>query len=177
MNKKEQRASVRGIVPADRAARSARIAEALFSSDLYREAQVIYAFCSAGQEPDTQAIVRRALRDGKQIFLPVVQGDEMRFFSYEAGDPMTRGAFGISEPVLRRTASANPDLILVPMVAFDAACNRLGHGKGYYDRYLGQSDLKTVGIAFSEFRLDTVAVEPHDVKLDVIITDREVFRK
>ena len=90
------------------------------------------------------------------------------------------GAYGIRTPVLERAALVRPealDLVLVPCTAFDAACRRVGMGKGYYDRYLpGCRNAVALGVAFEAQRVPEAAADEQDWQLDGFVTERKVYR-
>ena len=115
----------------------------------------------------------------QEILLPVTEKNNlMNFFSWEKNEVLYVGKFGILEP--RKTIPKIPDLILVPILAFDKNKYRLGYGKGFYDRYLNKylkkfKNIFTVGIAFSFQRHDNLPVNQKDVKLDYIITEKGIF--
>ena len=102
----------------------------------------------------------------------------MNFFSWKKNEVLYVGKFGILEPI--KSKPKIPDLILVPILAFDKNKYRLGYGKGFYDRYLNKylkkfKNIFTVGIAFSFQRHDNLPVNQKDVKLDYIITEKGIF--
>lgn len=69
------------------------------------------------------------------------------------------------------------DVILVPLVAFDAQCRRLGHGAGYYDRYLAQTDALRIGVGFACQKVDAIHALPHDIAMDLIVTEEEILSR
>ncbi len=115
----------------------------------------------------------------QEILLPVTDKNNlMNFFSWKKNEVLYVGKFGILEPI--KSKPKIPDLILVPMLAFDKNKYRLGYGKGFYDRYLNKylkkfKNIFTVGIAFSFQRHDNLPVNQKDVKLDYIITEKGIF--
>jgi 5-formyltetrahydrofolate cyclo-ligase len=101
----------------------------------------------------------------------------MNFFPWKKNDILFVNQFGILEPV--KSKAKVPDLILVPLLAFDKKKYRLGYGKGYYDRYLNKhikrfKNILTVGIAFSFQRHHKLPINKKDVKLDFIITEKGI---
>lgn len=111
---------------------------------------------------------------GKRFFLPRVNGVNLDILPYDSSR-MALGAFHIEEPQGDDTVDMSEiDMVVVPGVAFDRSRNRLGRGKGFYDRLLAGSRAVTVGVAFDcqLFDADEIPVEPHDVALDYIITER-----
>ncbi len=109
----------------------------------------------------------------KHFFLPRVNGLNLEILPYEETN-LALGAFHIEEPTGNNTADIESiELIVVPGVAFDRNGNRIGRGKGYYDRLLKSSKATTVGIGYDfQFMLDDIPVEEHDIPLDIVITDR-----
>ena len=116
----------------------------------------------------------------QEILLPVTDKNNlMNFFSWKKNEVLYVGEFGILEPI--KSIPKIPDLILVPILAFDRNKYRLGYGKGFYDRYLNRylkkfKNIFTVGIAFSFQRHDNLPVSQKDVKLDYILTEKGIFK-
>ena len=88
------------------------------------------------------------------------------------GQPFARGPFGIEEPV-GEGEDVRPDVCVLPMLAADKACRRLGYGGGYYDRYLSQREFRgvKVGVCYAHQLVETLPVEPHDVAMDCVVTE------
>jgi 5,10-methenyltetrahydrofolate synthetase len=124
-------------------------------------------------EPDLAPTVARwlAADPGRRAALPVVEGDLLQFAPWTPGTPMRPGDYGIAVP--DTDARLNPQLLLVPCVGFDAARFRLGYGGGFYDRTLAALKLRpvTVGVAFECGRVPSIGPQPHDVKLDLVISE------
>ena len=160
---------------ADRGARDAAIAARFLSTAEYRLASSLFLYHSTAREAGTHIILERALADGKTVYLPRVEGEKMFLVPYQAGDPLTVGAFGISEPT-GKAANVIPDLAVIPLVAFDRSRARLGKGKGYYDRFLASYGGTSIAIAYAEQEVDAVPTEPFDVAPQAIITDKECIR-
>lgn len=153
----------------DREEASRKIFEFSVSEKAFTEAQNVYIFLSTEKEPDTDSIIEHALKRGKKIYCPKIDGTKMSFHPFIPGE-YSVGAYGIREPN-SNAAAPPPDVIFVPLVAFDGNMNRLGHGKGYYDRFLEGSNAVKIGLAFSFQELNEVEVGSHDVPLDLIITE------
>jgi len=120
-----------------------------------------------------------ALRDrGWTVALPGVMGQDvpLEFRVWRDDDRLVRAGFGIMEPG-PDAALQDPDVALVPLLAFDRRGHRIGYGKGHYDRTLSMLRLRrpvlAVGIGFSAQEVPRVPVEPHDQSLDAVLTDRE----
>ena len=108
----------------------------------------------------------------KTILLPVIHGDEMFFASFKGIDMLSLDKqFGIAEPKTSKAFELNDiDLVVIPGLAFDAKNNRLGRGKGYYDKALKHCSAYKIGLCFPHQRVAYIPVEPHDIKLDKVIS-------
>ena len=116
---------------------------------------------------------------GVQISLPVIKkNNEMDFYSWSTKSLLKLNKFGIPEP--EKIKKVFPDIIFVPIVAFDNRLYRIGYGGGYYDRYLQKVSNKKkifkVGIAYSCQKINKVPINKHDKKLDIIITEKVILR-
>lgn len=153
---------------------SAKILAALEAHPAFRAAKTVLLYYSLKDEVDTHAFVRK-WSNQKQILLPVVVGDDLELRLYTGPEGMQISSYGIEEPVGEAfTDYDSIDLIVVPGVAFDQKGNRLGRGKGYYDRLLPQiPSAYKAGICFPFQLVEEVPAEPHDVCMDIIITINE----
>lgn len=110
----------------------------------------------------------------KQFFLPRVAGVNLEILPYNA-DSLAPGAFDIEEPQEGQTVDpATIDLIVVPAVALDRRGNRLGRGRGFYDRLLPSTRAVTVGVAYDFQLVEEIPAEPHDIPLDIVISESEM---
>ncbi|MDZ7652766.1 MAG: 5-formyltetrahydrofolate cyclo-ligase [Burkholderiaceae bacterium] len=128
-------------------------------------------------EPDLAPVVVRWLAaDAKRrAALPVVEGDRLAFAPWTPGMALQSGRFDI--PVPPGTARLSPQLMLIPCVGFDDARYRLGYGGGFYDRTLGALAVRPVmvGVAFDCGRVASIDPQPHDIRLDLVITESGVL--
>lgn len=158
---------------AARGAASERIFGAVGASVEFGRAGCVALYCALDDEPPTREVLE-GWRAGRRLVVPRVEGDRMRFYDY---DPATlrRGAFGIEEPgpAARPCDPSEIDLVVVPGVAFTAAGDRLGRGKGFYDRYLSQPGVRAVkvGVCFAHQLVAELPAEPHDIRMDHVYTD------
>lgn len=150
---------------------SAEIVAALEAHPAFRAASTILLYHSLKDEVDTHAFIRKWSRE-KRILLPVVTGDDLELRLYTGPEDLAVGAYGIEEPTgARFTDYSAIDLIVVPGVAFDRDGNRLGRGKGYYDRLLPRiPSAYKIGICFPFQVVDEVPAEPFDIRMDEIIS-------
>ena len=102
----------------------------------------------------------------------------MDFFSWNPKDPLIINELGIPEPITNKIEY--PDILLVPMVAFDEKLNRLGYGGGFYDRYIAKIEkvkkIIKIGLAFSYQKIKKIPTNKFDKKLDFIITEKEILQ-
>lgn len=136
---------------------------------------VVSAYAAMPGELDPAPLLNRLMVSGKRIALPVVvaKGQPLVFRLWQPGDVMASGTWGIQEP-LPDKAAVSPDIMLVPLLAFDARGGRLGYGGGFYDRTIAalraQGSVVTVGLALQAQEVEVVPMGPHDQYLDWILT-------
>lgn len=137
----------------------------------------IFAYNALPDELDVSELVG-ALAEDNEVYLPVVDGERSMSLARYDGS-WEKGAFGIQEPTGSRYSAAevSPEVCLVPLRAFDDDLNRLGRGKGYYDAFFTSCDCLRIGLAFGCQKVEKIPVEPHDVKLDLVVTASETYRK
>ncbi len=123
--------------------------------------------------------ILNSLRKKKfKVSLPIIKNNnQMDFFEWSLKNPFKVNKYGITEPMLSKKSF--PEIIFIPLVAFDRQLNRLGYGGGFYDRYIAKIN-KTkkvikIGLAFSFQELKKISINKFDKKLDYIITDKEVI--
>ncbi len=115
-----------------------------------------------------------AFATGAALALPATDGTAMTFTLWRPGDPLEKSAFGVPEPSGEEVV---PDLLLIPLLAFDAQMNRLGYGAGHYDRYIARHPMTLrFGVAYAAQQRDDIIVEPHDMPLHGIITEQGLSR-
>ena len=142
---------------------------------------VVSGFHPFGEEIDVMVLLRRLGEAGHQMALPVVakRGEPLVFRRWQAGDAMDEGPFGIREP--RADApELRPEVVLVPLLAFDRRGYRLGYGGGFYDRTLAElraeGDTLAVGVAYAAQEVDDVPRDETDEPLDWVVTERDAIR-
>jgi 5-formyltetrahydrofolate cyclo-ligase len=154
------------------------IQKIFLDTDNFRCARSVLVYSPIHYEVDTALIVRTALNSGKKVALPVVVGHEMIFREVRDVAVLEKGAFGILEPSSAEKVFAldDADVLVVPGVAFDLNGHRVGYGKGYYDKTLHRLEGhgKLVGLCYDFQLVDEIPGEPHDVKMDLIITDKRI---
>ncbi len=136
---------------------------------------VVAGFWPLAGEIDTRPLLHALVGRGHSLLLPVTPplGQSLTFHRWRPGEAMAAGRFGTSVPA---GEAMIPDLILVPLLAFDRRGHRLGHGGGYYDRTLAAlSGVRALGCAFAAQELDSVPAGPHDIPLDAVATEGGVI--
>ncbi len=164
----------------------ARMSEAIFRGILelpeFRAAEQVLMFAGYGSEPDTLPWIQECIHMGKRVFCPRVIGEVMEFYEIKALTELVSGYKGIQEPLPDEQKKYSPmpqDFMLVPGTVFDREGNRIGYGKGFYDRYL--SDVfcrETAAVAFSLQLVEKgrIPVEATDRKMKCIVTELETIR-
>ncbi len=159
--------------PKDELKRQSRlIQEKLMALPEFQNAGHILLYNALPDEVDTKDILTRWY-EKKKLYLPVIKGDDLEIVPYEGEERMVaEKIYGIPEPIGKKLQDESPiDLIVIPGMAFDSRNNRLGRGKGYYDRILKRlPDVPKIGLAFDFQMIEQVPAEPHDVKMDMILT-------
>ncbi len=146
---------------------------------VFQRARCIQTYVALRYEVDTHELIRRILREGKQVAVPRVgAGNTLQHYFIDDFSALQTGAFGILEPPLdsnRLAAVESFDLVLVPGLAFDRAGHRLGAGKGYYDRFLSGIQVPRIALAFGFQIVADIPIEPHDQRVDMIVTEEAVM--
>lgn len=152
----------------------------LLASRLLTGAGVVSAYRPIRTEIDPTPLMLALLEAGHRLCVPVIiaSGQPLRFREWTPDAPMEPGAFGAMVPA--GGAWLEPDLLIVPLIAFDAGCWRLGYGGGFYDRTLeglrARRTTRAVGFAYAAQQVDTVPTEPTDQPLDAVVTERGILR-
>ena len=133
----------------------------------------VTSYVPLGSEADPALLARAAVEAGCTIALPYVTSrtEPMRFLAWATGAVLVSGPFGLQQPAAD-AAALIPDIILTPLLAFDAKFDRLGQGAGYYDRAFAEfPNARRIGVAWSVQQVDAVPTDPWDMPLHAIITE------
>lgn len=166
----------------DHLLRSVQLWAAVAELPAYRAAGSVMAFVGAKGEPDTDPLFARLQAEGKRLLLPRVE--DGRIVVGDGSAPRTVSRFGISEPTGPALPLSVVEFVIVPGLAFTPAGDRLGYGAGFYDRFLTElaesaasvasagvpAGVPNVGVCFTEQLVDTMPVEPHDVRVHQVVT-------
>ena len=155
---------------------SEAIQQLLLAQDWWVAAFQVGTYVATIREPATSAIIADLLARGAQVAVPVRRGHGYGWGWVDTQTRWRKGGHGIQEPFAAPVASPEElRVIVVPGVAFDAQGGRLGHGRGHFDRLLAESGAVLVGLCFESHLVDTVPMESHDIRMDVVVTEKRVI--
>ena len=143
--------------------------------DLFQPGRTVAAYIALNDEADPSALLDAAHAAGCKTALPHVSSKAapMQFLPWNPGEALEKGIFGLQQPK-QGAGAIKPDIILVPLVAFDRRLSRIGQGAGHYDRALSLlGDSIAIGVAWSVQEAEIIAADPWDVPLDAILTEKE----
>ena len=155
------------------------IARRVLGDFVFMKGAIIAGYAAVRGEADPFPLMVALANQGHPLCLPHTPGNEMTFRSWKPGDPLVVGRFNIPEPDAK-ARERRPDLVLVPLLAFDRNGYRLGYGGGFYDRYLSEHRAKrtvrAIGIAFGAQEVEELPHEATDEPLDAVVTEERVIR-
>ncbi len=153
---------------------SQKIGDRLVQTEEFQQAKCIALYYAMEDEVQTSALIEEWFTT-KKIVLPVISNENIHFFTYTGKSNLTKGVLGINEPTDTELISPKEiDLFIIPGIAFDYECNRMGRGKGYYDRYLTHIKKPTIGLCFDFQLLEHIPTEIHDKKMTLVITEKSI---
>ena len=157
----------------------------LLDSNILEDKSRIAIYCSVNNEVATMQIIKHLWTKDKALFLPIIKSNQLVFGSYKSGDNLSNNKFDIPEPTTQREELITADvldLVIVPLVAFDSDCNRLGMGGGYYDRALAfkRTSSKTsspllIGLAYELQKVNILEMNSWDIPMDGIISESKTY--
>ena len=155
------------------------IKESIINFKLYNLSNSIFIFVGFGNEVDTMNLIKDALEKNKRIYVPKIDNKNkiMKVMKIRSTDELKPGIWGILEPESNEELDEELDLIIMPGVAFTKHGERIGYGGGYYDKFLEKANPKIpkVALAFSLQVLEELPQESFDIKVNYIITEKEVI--
>lgn len=155
--------------------RSDEVFSVLEITGQFRDAKNIFIYNSMADEVSTSAFIEK-WKSEKQFYLPVVTANGMVFRLLNSETQFEKSAIGVNEPLGADFTDYNKvDLIVVPGVAFDRKCNRLGRGKGYYDNFLPKLKALKVGVCFDFQLFDQIPADDKDIKMDMIVSENDLI--
>lgn len=165
----------------NREEKTKEIVDRLLNDSTYQKANTIALFKSFNFEVDTNSIIDISLSNNKVVALPRIEQDEIVFYKINSKSILVKNKYKIEEPISKKDnyiEKENIDLVIVPGLCFDRSGNRLGYGKGFYDRFLSGTSIRTIAICFDEQLLDEglLPASNSDVKIEEIITNKEKIK-
>lgn len=171
--------------PEKRKEASKKIREWVFANKRFKTAKTVFVYASYKSEVETRELIQGALRQGKRVAVPKVNGEEMDFYEIQSWEELFPGYQGILEPQVSGKEPVMPvdsDVMLLPGAVFDRRGGRIGYGGGYYDRYWNringtygcQPYLMALAYACQIYP-GKIPTESHDKKMDCILTERRVI--
>ena len=155
---------------------SEAIQRRLVAQDWWTAAFQVGIYRSTSSEPSTDALWADVLARGARVAVPVRRGAEYGWGWVDGNTRWRKGAHGIPEPVAAPPAPPGElRVIVVPGLAFDAQGGRLGHGRGHFDRLLAKTGALRIGLCFENRLVEAVPMEPHDVRMDVVATEKRML--
>lgn len=176
------RALLASITPDQRHARSVKACRLLMDQPEYQRAEVLMVFLSLPTEVDTTSLVLQAWEDRKRVLAPRVSWDQRRMIPVEIGSldqDVVQTVTGPPEPIKGVPFPIEYiDLVVVPGLGFDLLGNRLGRGRGFYDRFLAMPEFQATScaLAFEDQVVPTLPIGPNDMQVDMLATDQKVRR-
>ena len=167
------------LTPAEQERAEVLITERILGHQWFYGSEILLGFASYGSEIRTWQILEEALKKGKRVYLPKIENEEMNFYRLGDLSELNEGYRGIQEPdghtekFVYGEKSAGKTLLLMPGVAFDPYRNRMGYGKGFYDRFLAGKEglqIRSIAIGHACQMVDRLPAEEHDVKPYQVIT-------
>ncbi|MBQ7765723.1 MAG: 5-formyltetrahydrofolate cyclo-ligase [Lachnospiraceae bacterium] len=181
--RKEAKLYRKSLSEIDRLDKSSAIISNLKALKAFQTAEVILMYASLPDEVETIRLMRELTEEGKrQVYCPVTQDDEMEFYRISSVEDLKEGNFHVlePEPLAEKQLKLQKDArycMLMPGLMFDKKGNRLGYGKGYYDKYLARIsknvNLTTIALSYEEMIKDIIPAEETDQKADYIVTEME----
>ena len=155
---------------------SRMIADRVTTLPEYKDAKRILAYADYNHEVMTGFIIEAAWRDGKEVAVPKVVGQDMVFYKLTDFAQLEKGYFGIPEPARGEIVQWEDAMMVMPGVAFDQENHRVGYGGGFYDRFLEKHpQIRRVAVAFEFQMLPEVPTEPTDISPEIIVTEKSAY--
>ena len=158
--------------------KSSIIFNKLIMLDVYKNSKVIAIYKNLNSEVDTNNLIEYSLKNNKKVLLPRIVNDEIRFYTIAADEELIKSNFGVYEPLENNNklySKNDINLIIIPGISFDKEKNRIGFGKGYYDKYLKNKNIYKIGLCFDEQIADKLPCSENDIKMDIVITDKYLY--
>ena len=155
---------------------SRKIQDCVLTHPFFLESNNIYCYVDYRNEVGTKSIIRKAWELGKRVAVPKIEGEDMKFYYISDFSDLKEGYRGILEPESNFPANDTYALVIMPGVAFDRSRNRIGYGKGFYDKFMDKHpEYHTIALAFESQMLDAIDAEKFDYRPEVLITEEKLY--
>lgn len=155
------------------------IARRVLGDFVFMKGAIVAGYAAINSEADPFPLMAALANQGHPLCLPRTEAGEIVFRAWKPGEPLIPGKMNVPEPAAS-AKERRPDLLIVPLLAFDSDGYRLGYGAGYYDRYLSEHrkkrSIRAIGIAYAGQHVESLPREPHDEPLDAVVTEERVWR-
>lgn len=148
--------------------KSSIICDKIINNECYKKSKIVYLYYSINNEVDLNKVIEDAYLNNKIVAFPKVEGNEMNFYVAKSKEDLTPGYFNIKEPDITYPAPL-PDLVIVPGTVFTKDGKRIGYGGGFYDRFLSQNKVYSIGVCFDFQLVEDLKTMPHDQILNEVI--------
>ena len=155
---------------------SNKISQNLKQIDLFNDSQNIASYFPIGSEVNTNHIMLDILEQGKNLLLPKIVNDNLEFYVIPNLGKLEKGQFDIMEPKDSCERAEKIDCVLVPTIGISKSGDRLGYGRGYYDKFLSSTDAVKISLTYSKQIVKSIPNESHDIKIDLIITEDKIIK-
>ena len=136
----------------------------------YKQSKIILTYVSLKEEVDTMELIKDSLKKGKRVAIPKCEGNDIVFYYINNLEDLEERSYGILEPKTNEVVNDfDNSICIVPGIAFDKTNNRIGYGKGFYDRFLEKYNGIKIGLTYRECICDKIDSESNDIKMDMII--------
>lgn len=161
--------------------KSMQVLENLKQTKAYKSSNVIHSFISMNSrnEVDNHDFIKNELAKKKRILVSIsnFENSTLKHVELKNFDDLKPNKWGVLEPNYHTETNIQPDIILVPLLAADNNYNRLGYGKGFYDRFLADTNAVKIGLLFERFVLPEIPTTKLDEKLDMLITEENIYTR
>ena len=158
--------------------KSSEIIKRLINTKEYQKSKVIALYSNISSEVETKELIKISL-ENKKVVLPKINKDNtMDFYEIKYLKDLEVGAFNIKEPKIKNKKPIKKeeiDLMIIPGICFDKNRNRIGYGKGYYDKYLSNTNIKKIGLCYEEQITKEIKSDKTDIRLDYLITEIKIY--
>lgn len=156
--------------------KSHNIYEKLVAHPFFLDSEEIYCYIDYRNEVATKKIIETAWSANKKVAVPKISNDDMEFYYINHFEELTSGYCRILEPTSQTIANGNRVLVIMPGAVFDHHRNRIGYGKGFYDRYLSKyPEFHTIALGFELQCVEEIPCESHDIRPEILITEEDIY--